>query len=86
MKGGATYSLMVAKSAKKNEKEHDIPLHLQVDIHARPIKTGRFWNGSILFNPQYICQFLIKSNNQDQFRNPQDELIPKPTLVIEFDQ
>ena len=29
---------------------------------------------------------MIKSNNQDQFQNPQDELIPKLTLVVRFDQ
>ena len=29
---------------------------------------------------------MIKSNNQDQFRNPQDELIPKLTLVVGFGQ
>ena len=38
MKGGATYSLMVAKSAKKNEKEHDIiPIHLQVSIQGKSV-------------------------------------------------
>ena len=43
-------------------------------------------DGSLLFNCQYLCQFLIKSSNQGQFRNPQDELIPKLSLVARFDQ
>ena len=55
-------------------------------IHARPKKMIPFRNGSLLFNPQYLCQFLIKSNNLDQFRNPQDELISKLSLLVRFDQ
>ena len=56
------------------------------DVHARPLNLVRIRNGSLLFNPQYLRQFLIKSNNQDQFRNPQDELIPKLTLIVRFNQ
>ena len=43
-------------------------------------------DGSLLFNCQYLCQFLIKSSNQGQFRNPQDELIPKLSLLARFDK
>ena len=45
-----------------------------------------FRNGSLLFNLQYLGQIFIKSNNQGQFRNPQDELISKLSLLARFDK
>ena len=55
-------------------------------IHPTTKKTISFRNGSLLFNLQYLGQIFIKSNNQGQFRNPQDELISKLVLVVRFDQ
>ena len=48
-------------------------------IHEHPKNLIPFRNGSLLFYLQYLCQFY-------QFWNPQDELIPKLTLVVRFDQ
>ena len=55
-------------------------------IQARPKNLILFWIGSLLFYPQYLCQFLIKSNNQGQFQNQLVLRIPKLTLVVRFDQ
>ena len=45
-----------------------------------------FRNGSLLFNLQYLGQIFIKSNNQGQFWNPQEELISKLSLLARFDK
>ena len=49
-------------------------------------ETRRFWNESLLFIPQYLRQFLIKSNNQDQVRNQLILRISKLSLVVRFDK
>ena len=41
------------------------------------------YTGTIL---NFFCQIFIKSNNQGQFRNPQDELISKLSLLARFDK
>ena len=55
-------------------------------VHPTKIKSGQFENGSLLFDCQYLQHFFIKSNNQGQFRNPQEKLILKLSLVVRFDQ
>ena len=55
-------------------------------VHPTTKKTTSFRNGSLLFNLQYLGQIFIKSNNQGQFRNPQDELISKLSLLARFDK
>ena len=55
-------------------------------LHPTTKKTISFRNGSLLFNLQYLGQIFIKSNNQGQFRNPQDELISKLSLLARFDK
>ena len=57
-----------------------------MEIHPTTKKTTSFRNGSLLFNLQYLGQIFIKSNNQGQFRNPQDELISKLSLLARFDK
>ena len=42
--------------------------------------------GRLLFNPQYLRQFFIKTNNQGQFRNQLIFRIPKLSLVVRFDK
>ena len=57
-----------------------------ITLHPTTKKTTSFRNGSLLFNLQYLGQIFIKSNNQGQFRNPQDELISKLSLLARFDK
>ena len=35
---------------------------------------------------QYLCQFLVKSSQQGQFRKQLVLRIPKPTLALRFDK
>ena len=42
--------------------------------------------GRLLFSPQYLRQFFIKSNNQGQFQNQLIFRIPKLSLVVRFDK
>ena len=46
----------------------------------------RFWNGSLLFNTQYLRQFFIKTSNQGKFWNQLVLRIPKLPLVVRFDK
>ena len=55
-------------------------------LHPTTKKTNWFWNGSHLFNPQYLCQFLVKSSQHGQFWNQLVLRIPKPTLALRFDK
>ena len=46
-------------------------------------KTRWFWNGSFLFNPQYLCQILIKSSNHFKSARPKDS---ETALGLRFDK
>ena len=56
------------------------------NIHPTKLKSGQFVNRSLLFDCQYLRHFLIKCNNQGQFRNPQEKLILKLSLIVRFDK
>ena len=55
------------------------------EVHPHSKKTPWFWNWSLPFNPQYLCQFLVKSSNQGQFWNLLVLAIQKQFLVARFD-